>query len=482
MRFALTQALEEEAPDPVARVGELMRREEAERPAYATEEATEQWTAKAWLLSIASEVSEVIAAALGANELASLRSLSRVDLEAQLKTAGLSGLTAVITAHAEQLSKQTAATGAELNEKFESEEGNFQLAFGSLESFYGGLEAMLGPPLMVQGRLDTSMKQEHTGCRDSKVEFTSSNRVTTTSETEWEVVEAPQPAKDYPDRATFARSDPRRRRPQAIEELLPKMEEQNQRLAAIHQSPMVKEELLAARLYSGPMCIGAAPVPRIGPDTLSSVACSLCAFRYHKYNLVLRSFSGVADIRKQFERDCKGNLYPTTIHGINSAVIKLSKLQVACPVYRGSTRAVLPPQFWKKDEFGLSGGVEFGFTSTTVERAQAEHYAQGQASLVFESQMGLIDRGADISWLSQYPHEREVLFGPLLGQQPLAMRVQGSTLVVATRMSASQRKNYPAFPDVSPFLHLPDYGRSQHDELDHGAGAEQATPDAQGHG
>jgi hypothetical protein len=111
---------------------------------------------------------------------------------------------------------------------------------------------------------------------------------------------------------------------------------------------------------------------------------------------VLRSFSGVESLKAQFERDCKGNLYATTIHGINSAVIKLSKLQVACPVYRGSTRAVLPPQFWEKDGYGLSGGVEFGFTSTTIERSQAVHYAQGQASLVFESAMGLIDRGADV--------------------------------------------------------------------------------------
>jgi len=153
-------------------------------------------------------------------------------------------------------------------------------------------------------------------------------------------------------------------------------------------------------------------------------------------NLVLRSFSGNSYLKQQFERDCRGNLYATTIHGINSAVIKLSKLQIACPVYRGSTRAVLPKQFWEKDEYGLSGGIEFGFTSTTVARTEAVHYAEGQASLVFESKMGLIDRGADISWLSQYPHEKEVLFGPLLGQQLLAVRVQGSTLVVETRMSA----------------------------------------------
>ena len=192
-------------------------------------------------------------------------------------------------------------------------------------------------------------------------------------------------------------------------------------------------------------------------------------------------------LKDQFERDCKGNLYATTIHGINSAVIKLSKLQVACPVYRGSTRALLPDQFWKKDNLGLSGGVEFGFTSTTVERAQAEHYAQGQAALVFESQMGLIDRGADISWLSQYPHEREVLFGPLLGQQPLATRVESSTLVVVTRMSTAAASNCAELPRcqfafLCLTLHLPKNGRPQHDEHDHGAGAPQAAQAGQRHG
>ena len=65
----------------------------------------------------------------------------------------------------------------------------------------------------------------------------------------------------------------------------------------------------------------------------------------------------------------------TTIHAINSCVLKASKLMKACRVYRGSTRGALPASFFEKDEFGLSGGVELGFSSTTVERAQAEHYA-----------------------------------------------------------------------------------------------------------
>lgn len=50
---------------------------------------------------------------------------------------------------------------------------------------------------------------------------------------------------------------------------------------------------------------------------------------------------------------------------------------------------------------GVRGGVEYGFTSTTTERAQAENYALGKASTLLELEMGMVDRGADISWLSQ---------------------------------------------------------------------------------
>ena len=40
---------------------------------------------------------------------------------------------------------------------------------------------MIGPPLLFNGKLDESMKQEHTNRDDSSLEFTSSNGVTTTS-------------------------------------------------------------------------------------------------------------------------------------------------------------------------------------------------------------------------------------------------------------------------------------------------------------
>ena len=156
---------------------------------------------------------------------------------------------------------------------------------------------------------------------------------------------------------------------------------------------------------------------------------------YEKYNLVLRSFSGIPFLQRRLAELCLGNLYATTIHAINSCVLKLTKRMVACPVYRGFAGAQLPASFWSKDAHGIAGGVEYGFMSTTTEREQALHYADGAASTVVEMQLGMVDRGAELSWLSQYQHEREVLLPPLTGQQVLATRVHGGTLIVEMRLS-----------------------------------------------
>ena len=95
------------------------------------------------------------------------------------------------------------------------------------------------------------------------------------------------------------------------------------------------------------------------------------------------------------------NKYATTIHAINSVVVKMSRLTKVVPLYRGWTGATLPAKFFEADAMGVRGGVEYGFSSTTTERRQAEHYADGKASTLLELEMGMVDRGADISWLSQ---------------------------------------------------------------------------------
>ena len=51
---------------------------------------------------------------------------------------------------------------------------------------------------------------------------------------------------------------------------------------------------------------------------------------------------------------------------------------------------------------GVKGGIESAFMSTTFEREVAMHYASqpGKPALVFEIQMGMIDRGAELRWVS----------------------------------------------------------------------------------
>ena len=53
--------------------------------------------------------------------------------------------------------------------------------------------------------------------------------------------------------------------------------------------------------------------------------------------------------------------YVTTLHAINSGIIKLSKQTKACTVYRGVAGGVLPEQFWTPNDDGVMGGIELGF-------------------------------------------------------------------------------------------------------------------------
>ena len=60
-----------------------------------------------------------------------------------------------------------------------------------------------------------------------------------------------------------------------------------------------------------------------------------------------------------------------------------------------------------------------------------------RSQLCFEIQMGMVDRGASLGWLSQYPHESEILFAPMTGLEVLGTRVEGGVIVVETRLSVN---------------------------------------------
>ena len=139
-----------------------------------------------------------------------------------------------------------------------------------------------------------------------------------------------------------------------------------------------------------------------------------------------------------FEAFKSCNTYTTTLHVINSGIVKTSKLTFATKVYRGVSGMALPDKFWTDNEYGVKGGIEAAFMSTTKDRKVAMQYAASSGrGVVFEIQQGMIDRGADIGWLSQYPHEEEILFAPLTGLEVQSTSCEETVLVVGVSLSVN---------------------------------------------
>lgn len=71
-------------------------------------------------------------------------------------------------------------------------------------------------------------------------------------------------------------------------------------------------------------------------------------------------------------------------------------------------------------------------------RARARRYAASSGMpLIFEVQQGLVARGANVAWLSQFPAESEVLFGPLTSLEVHRIRSDGAYSVVELRPAVS---------------------------------------------
>mmetsp|Transcript_34214 Transcript_34214/g.89391 ORF Transcript_34214/g.89391 Transcript_34214/m.89391 type:complete len:1055 (+) Transcript_34214:149-3313(+) len=354
-----------------------------------------EWTASAWLKTL--DLATCISAALKPPEgdgngaaFTYVKGLPREEVERMLNDANLGGLTDVIFEGIEKLQHQAASTAFVLNNTKFKQEGRFEMAYGALALFYGGLESLIGPPQMIDGSLIKSMEQEHSIRPDSNLKFRSSNGMESISKDEWEVAYEPIPDKEYAERVGFKEEHPEWcRKVVPITEFEHDMEKNNQKLGKEGHALLIVEELLGGRLYTGPM--------------------------YHKFNHVLRSKSGNPFICDMYKKMCKDNQYPTTIHAINSLIIKLSKLTVATKVYRGMCYAKLPDSIWQRNAEGIRCGIEYGFSSTTTDRSVAVHYGTGPAGTIFEMPMGLVNRGAELVWISQYPHEAEILFPPLTG-------------------------------------------------------------------
>ena len=157
-------------------------------------------------------------------------------------------------------------------------------------------------------------------------------------------------------------------------------------------------EGIALRRYSGPM--------------------------YHVYNKILR------DVEAQ-DHAASANRYPTTIQLIVSGIRKLSavaKMPEGGAVFRGLSGLALPPEFFANDAQGCAGGVEASFMSTTLSEEVARKYSgvhEGREATIFRLTLGKTSLGADISWLSQFTGEREMLFPPRTHLQVVGEPVRG---------------------------------------------------------
>jgi len=305
---------------------------------------------------------------------------------------------------ARALSSQAAADARELhNIRVVQQPRPFEYAFpppAELErSYFQGLAGFLGE---CNTNFEATMHYEHCCCCDSHLNFYASNYgTTTTSETEWAFVVSPESRADFP-KETMLKEGQQGRQKRTLSSYDSELERCNTRLRDRNCEALMRAELIGVRLYTGPM--------------------------HKKYNATMRGINAETARPANFEewrRLCLGNSYRTTVYTISSAVIKLSKLTNATPIYRGLSGGVLPESFWTPDDFGVRGGVELALMSATTDYDVALFYAsQGGPATILEMRCGLIDRGADLSILSQYPFEKEIVFPPLCALEVISTRIE----------------------------------------------------------
>ena len=108
-----------------------------------------------------------------------------------------------------------------------------------------------------------------------------------------------------------------------------------------------------------------------------------------------------------------------SVHTITSGIKRLNFSLPSREIYRGLAEMKMPQQFQQVDERGFRTGADYGFQSFSLDRAVALNYStlkgSACASTLIVTRTDMSNRGAFIAFLSQYPHEREVLLPPLTG-------------------------------------------------------------------
>ena len=124
--------------------------------------------------------------------------------------------------------------------------------------------------------------------------------------------------------------------------------------------------------------------------------------------------------------------YTTTLHAINSLIVKTSKLTTVTKVYRGVAGGPigLPSYFWPPNSQGVSGGIEASFLSCTTDKERALAYAAGgggnepgserelsKPGVVLECSQSMASRGACLHLV----HTQHIAASCLSHSVPLAL-------------------------------------------------------------
>ena len=154
------------------------------------------------------------------------------------------------------------------------------------------------------------------------------------------------------------------------------------------------DEVLAVRLYSGPA--------------------------YQPLNDFLRQIAHLSGAHRRALVCDLGLTFAATVGHIVSAIRKLAAAatqeETTRKLYRG-VRGELARGFWLRDDMGMVCATDTAFMSTSRNRGTPIHYMSGDANVLWElapreESDAAYHCGADISMLSQFGAEEEVLFPP----------------------------------------------------------------------
>ena len=167
---------------------------------------------------------------------------------------------------------------------------------------------------------------------------------------------------------------------------------------------------------------------------------------YFVYNGILRDFAS-EEPSSADNINVNANKYSTTLAAIVSGILKLgriAKMPEGGQVFRGLAGLALPPEFFAPDEQGFMGGVEVSLMSTTTKKSVAVHYsgaAQGREATIFRLILGKTSIGADVSWLSQFKGEEEMLFPPRTHLQIVGEPTRGADGVSVVTLKPTMFQN-----------------------------------------